>query len=167
VPKNDINDSIVMRYIIAIDTGSLEYALQVTTDAPHWGGLGGSTLSEASSWGKVSKKATHELAFVETSVALPMIYAYALQKNATRGRKRPPLHLERRHPGEDQEGVKNWASGPAQQTRNPSFEPRGAPRVVGPCRDNLPHAGGTSESPAASIIAASKTLAGRGRGRKS
>jgi len=28
------------------------------------------------------------MAFVETSVALPMIYGYALQKNATRGRKR-------------------------------------------------------------------------------
>jgi hypothetical protein len=28
------------------------------------------------------------MAFVETSVALPMLYAYALQKNAARGRKR-------------------------------------------------------------------------------
>ncbi|HTR04612.1 MAG TPA: deoxyhypusine synthase family protein, partial [Thermoanaerobaculia bacterium] len=88
VPKNYINDSIVMSYIFGIDTGGHKYALQVTTDAPHWGGLGGSTLSEATSWGKVSKKATHEMAFVETSVALPMIYGYALQKNAARGRKR-------------------------------------------------------------------------------
>jgi len=28
------------------------------------------------------------MAFVETSVALPMLYAYALQKNAAKGRKR-------------------------------------------------------------------------------
>ena len=88
VPKNYINDSIVMSYIFGIDTGGHKYALQVTTDAPHWGGLGGSTLSEATSWGKVSKKATHEMAFVETSVSLPLIYGYALQKNAARGRKR-------------------------------------------------------------------------------
>ncbi len=88
VPKNYINDSIVMSYIFGIDTGGHKYALQVTTDAPHWGGLGGSTLSEATSWGKVSKKATHEMAFVETSVSLPMIYGYALQKGAARGRKR-------------------------------------------------------------------------------
>jgi len=88
VPKNYINDSIVMSYIFGIDTGGHKYALQVTTDAPHWGGLGGSTLSEATSWGKVSKEARHEMAFVETSVALPMIYGYALQKNAARGRKR-------------------------------------------------------------------------------
>ncbi|HTO74842.1 MAG TPA: deoxyhypusine synthase family protein [Thermoanaerobaculia bacterium] len=88
VPKNYINDSIVMSYIFGLDTGGHKYALQVTTDAPHWGGLGGSTLSEATSWGKVSKKATHEMAFVETSVSLPLIYGYALQRNAARGRKR-------------------------------------------------------------------------------
>ena len=88
VPKNFINDSIVMSYIFGLDTGGHKYAIQVTTDAPHWGGLGGSTLSEATSWGKVSKKATHEMAFVETSVALPLIYGNALQKNAARGRKR-------------------------------------------------------------------------------
>ena len=77
-----------MSYIFGIDTGGHRYALQVTTDAPHWGGLGGSTLSEATSWGKVSKKASHEMAFVETSVALPMLYGYALQKGAARGRPR-------------------------------------------------------------------------------
>jgi deoxyhypusine synthase len=88
VPKNYINDSIVMSYIFGIDTGGHKYALQITTDAPHWGGLGGSTLSEATSWGKVSKKATHEMAFIETSVALPMLYGYALQKQAAKGRRR-------------------------------------------------------------------------------
>ena len=88
VPKNYINDSIVMSYIFGIDTGGHKYALQVTTDAPHWGGLGGSTLSEATSWGKVSKKATHEMAFIETSVALPLLYGYALQRGAAKGRKR-------------------------------------------------------------------------------
>jgi deoxyhypusine synthase len=88
VPKNYINDSIVMSYIFGLDTGGHRYALQITTDAPHWGGLGGSTLSEATSWGKVSKTATHEMAFVETSVALPMIYAYVYQKRAHEGRTR-------------------------------------------------------------------------------
>jgi deoxyhypusine synthase len=88
VPKNYINDSIVMSYIFGLDTGGHKYAIQVTTDAPHWGGLGGSTLSEATSWGKVSKKATHEMAFVETSVALPMLYGYALQKGAAGKRSR-------------------------------------------------------------------------------
>jgi deoxyhypusine synthase len=94
VPKNYINDSIVMSYIFGIDTGGHKYALQITTDAPHWGGLGGSTLSEATSWGKVSKQATHEMAFIETSVALPMLYGYALQKKAAAGRSRLAFQWE-------------------------------------------------------------------------
>ena len=94
-----------MSYIFGIDTGGHKYALQVTTDAPHWGGLGGSTLSEATSWGKVSKKATHEMAFIETSVALPLLYGYALQKDAAKGRKRLALRLGRGHPEEGAEGL--------------------------------------------------------------
>ncbi len=88
VPKNYINDSVVMSYIFNKDTGGHRYAIQVTTDVPHWGGLSGSTLSEATSWGKISKKATHHMAFVEPSVSLPLLTGYCLEKNlpATRDR---------------------------------------------------------------------------------
>lgn len=91
VPKNFINDSVVMSYIFGKDTGGHRYALQLTTDVPHWGGLSGSTLSEATSWGKVSKKASHAMAFVEPSVSLPLIAAYVLKKGL--GRKRAPLQM--------------------------------------------------------------------------
>jgi deoxyhypusine synthase len=86
VPKNYINDSVVMAYIFGEDTGGHKYALQVTTDVPHWGGLSGSTLAEAQSWGKVNKEATHAMAFVEPSVSLPLIYGYAFQKQLHKGR---------------------------------------------------------------------------------
>ncbi len=88
VPKNFINDSVVMAYIFGLDTGGLRYAIQVTTDVPHWGGLSGSTLSEATSWGKVSRKATHCMAFVEPSVSLPLIVGHQLEKGTCRTRKR-------------------------------------------------------------------------------
>jgi len=88
VPKNYINDSVVMGYIFGRDTGGHKYALQVTTDVPHWGGLSGSTLSEARSWGKVNKKANFAMAFVEPSVALPLLTAYALEKKIYKGRPR-------------------------------------------------------------------------------
>ena len=80
VPKNFINDSIVMAYIFGRDTGGHKYAIQVTADAPHWGGLSGSTLSEATSWGKVNREASTAMAFIEPSVSLPLVVAYALQK---------------------------------------------------------------------------------------
>ncbi len=88
VPKNYINDSVVMSYIFGKDTGGHKYALQMTTDAPHWGGLSGSTLAEAQSWGKINKEATHGMVFVEPSVSLPLIYGYAFQKGLHKGRLR-------------------------------------------------------------------------------
>ena len=88
VPKNYINDSIVKAYILGEDTGGHKYALQVTTDSPHWGGLSGSTLGEAQSWGKINKQAIHGMAFVEPSVSLPLIYGHAFQKGLYKGRSR-------------------------------------------------------------------------------
>lgn len=88
VPKNYINDSVVMSYIFGRETGGHKYAIQVTTDVPHWGGLSGSTLSEARSWGKVNKKANYAMAFVEPSVSLPLLVGYALQKKLYKNRPR-------------------------------------------------------------------------------
>lgn len=88
VPKNYINDSVVMAYIFGLDTGGHRYAIQVTTDVPHWGGLSGSTLSEATSWGKINKKATHCMAFVEPSVSLPLIAGATLKNGACDKRSR-------------------------------------------------------------------------------
>ncbi|MFC1560169.1 deoxyhypusine synthase family protein [Candidatus Margulisiibacteriota bacterium] len=94
VPKNYINDSVVMAYIFNKDTGGHKYAVQVTADSPHWGGLSGSTLKEATSWGKINKEATRAMAIVEPSVSFPMIAAYALQKKLHKGRKKIKFHWE-------------------------------------------------------------------------
>jgi len=90
VPKNYINDSVVMAYIFGEEKGH-SYALQLTADVPHWGGLSGSTLKEAMSWGKIQPKATTAMCFVEPSVSLPMLAGYALQRKLAQGR--PPLKL--------------------------------------------------------------------------
>jgi len=91
VPKNFINDSIVMAYIFGRDTGGHKYAVQMTTDSPHWGGLSGSTLSEATSWGKVNRGASTAMVFVEPSVSLPLVAGYALGKKL--GQKRAPIQF--------------------------------------------------------------------------
>ena len=88
VPKNFINDSVVMGYIFGKNTGGHSYAFQLTTDSPHWGGLSGSTLEEAKCWGKVSGKASKAMAFVEPTVSLPLVVGYALQKGLWKGRRR-------------------------------------------------------------------------------
>lgn len=88
VPKNYINDSIVMAYIFGFETGGHAYAFQVTTANSYDGGLSGSTLSEATSWGKVNKKATHAMAFVESTISMSLIAGYALQENLSKNRTR-------------------------------------------------------------------------------
>lgn len=84
VPKNYINDAAVM-----LDyTRGHSYAFQITTDAPQWGGLTGSTLDEAKSWGKVSKKATRATAYVEATIGLSLVAGYILgSKQLKRARK--------------------------------------------------------------------------------
>lgn len=94
VPKNYINDSIVMSYIFGKVTGGHSYAFQVTTANPADGGLSGSTLSEATSWGKVNKQATHSMAFVESTIALSLIAGYALQEQLAEKRTRLNLQWE-------------------------------------------------------------------------
>ncbi len=73
-PKNWINDGIVMaNYAFGREGEGHYYALQITTDVPHWGGLSGSTLDEAQSWGKISKTATRSMAHLDASIGLPLL----------------------------------------------------------------------------------------------
>jgi deoxyhypusine synthase len=90
-PKNWINDGIVMaNYHYNRNGEGHHYALQVTTDVPHWGGLSGSTLDEAMSWGKVSRHATKAQAFVEASIALPLLVGALYDRRSEwQSRKRP------------------------------------------------------------------------------
>ena len=87
VPKNYINDSIVMSYIFGLERGH-EYAVQVTTAVTADGGLSSSTLSEARSWGKIRKQAKVAMAWVEPSVSLPLLTGYVLQRRLAEGRAR-------------------------------------------------------------------------------
>ncbi len=90
VPKNYINDSIVMAYIFNQERGH-EYALQVTTAVTQDGGLSGSTLGEAQSWGKIRPKARFAMAWVEPSVSVPLLAAYAMDRYPSR---RPRLRFD-------------------------------------------------------------------------
>ncbi len=90
VPKNYINDSIVMGYIFGLDRGHA-YAVQVTTAVTADGGLSSSTLGEAQSWGKIHREADVAMAWVEPSVALPLLAAYLVDRHPAPAR--PPLVL--------------------------------------------------------------------------
>ncbi len=67
--------------ILADDRGGHDFFVQLTTDAPHWGGLSGATPSEARSWGKVKSAVRNNVTvYADASLALPLITAYLLAR---------------------------------------------------------------------------------------
>jgi deoxyhypusine synthase len=68
-----------------------DYFLQITDARPDTGGLSGATPSEAVSWGKIDPNRLPDsvVCYVDSTIALPIITAYAL----ARRRKRKPRRL--------------------------------------------------------------------------
>lgn len=59
--------------------GGHDYFIQLTTDAPHWGGLSGATPSEARSWGKIADANLNNVVVYScASLTLPILAQYVL-----------------------------------------------------------------------------------------
>jgi deoxyhypusine synthase len=69
--------------------GGHDYFIQLTADAPHWGGLSGATPQEARSWGKV-KDATvnNTVVYSCASITFPLLCQYVLTTNEPREPRR-------------------------------------------------------------------------------
>ncbi|MGD0140189.1 MAG: deoxyhypusine synthase [Tepidisphaeraceae bacterium] len=85
VPKNFAQDVVVAAEILGVEVPMHKYAIQVTVADVRDGALSGSTLKEASSWGKVDT-AFEQMVFSEATLALPLIAGYAYHKGAWRNR---------------------------------------------------------------------------------
>jgi deoxyhypusine synthase len=86
VPKNFAQDVVVAADVLGVEVPMHKYAIQVTVADVRDGALSGSTLKEASSWGKVAL--TYEqMVYAEATLALPLIAGYALHKQAAAQRK--------------------------------------------------------------------------------
>jgi deoxyhypusine synthase len=75
--------------VLGIQKGGHDYFVQITADAPHWGGLSGATPSEAVSWGKIKpdQLGSTVVIYGDSTIALPLITAYAVTKAKPRPRK--------------------------------------------------------------------------------
>jgi deoxyhypusine synthase len=76
--------------VLGIDERGHDYFLQVTDARPDTGGLSGATPGEAVSWGKVDPDRLPDavVCYVDSTIALPIITAYALAKHRPRTPKR-------------------------------------------------------------------------------
>ncbi|MGZ8848115.1 MAG: deoxyhypusine synthase family protein, partial [Pyrinomonadaceae bacterium] len=76
--------------VLGIDERGHDYFLQVTDARPDTGGLSGATPGEAVSWGKVDPERLPDavVCYLDSTVALPLISAYALAKHKPRKPRR-------------------------------------------------------------------------------
>jgi len=95
-PKNFVQQSEVTATFMRHAHSGHKYALQVITDAPHWGGLSGCTFEEAQSWGKIAHDASMVTVHCDSTIAMPMLVT-ALSENSAliRRRKKPIFKMGR------------------------------------------------------------------------
>lgn len=86
VPKNFTQDIVVAADILQEDADMHKYAIQITVADERDGALSGSTLKEASSWGKVSTS-FEQMVYAEATVAMPLVVGYAYHKGSWKNRK--------------------------------------------------------------------------------
>ena len=76
--------------VLGLEEAGHDYFLQLTDARADTGGLSGATPAEAVSWGKIDPEKLPDavVAYVDSTVALPILTAYALSKHAERPLKR-------------------------------------------------------------------------------
>jgi deoxyhypusine synthase len=76
--------------VLGIDERGHDYFLQITDARPDTGGLSGATPGEAVSWGKVDPERLPDavVCYVDSTIALPLMTAYALSRHPPREPKR-------------------------------------------------------------------------------
>ena len=76
--------------VMGIDERGHDYFLQITDARPDTGGLSGATPAEAVSWGKIDPDRLPDavVCYLDSTVALPILAAYALDQHAPRTPRR-------------------------------------------------------------------------------
>jgi len=86
VPKNFAQDTVVAAELLGGEAPMHKYAVQLTVADERDGALSGSTLREASSWGKVST-AHEQMVFGEATITFPLVAGYAFHQGNWAGRR--------------------------------------------------------------------------------
>jgi deoxyhypusine synthase len=87
VPKNFAQDVTVAADVLGEKVAMHKYAVQITVADERDGGLSGSTLKEAHSWGKVDK-GYEQIVFSEATLTFPLLASYAYHKGSWEKRSR-------------------------------------------------------------------------------
>ncbi len=90
VPKNFLQQTgPTISQILGMECPGENYVIQVTVDRPDVGGLSGATINEGKSWGKIPKAGEgNVIPYLDATVGVPIIFAYALENCKPRKHKR-------------------------------------------------------------------------------
>ncbi|MFH8086273.1 MAG: deoxyhypusine synthase [Candidatus Aenigmatarchaeota archaeon] len=89
-PKNFIQQTAIIASYQTRHEKSHNFAIQITTDSPQWGGLSGCTFEEAISWGKESKGSRMATCYADATIALPII-SHSLSERFKKLRRNVPV----------------------------------------------------------------------------
>lgn len=87
VPKNFTQDIVVAADLLQEDAPMHKYAVQITVADERDGALSGSTLKEASSWGKV-ETTFEQMVYSEATIAMPLVAGYGYHKMSWKNREK-------------------------------------------------------------------------------
>ena len=90
-PKNFIlQTEPQIQEVLGLSESGHDYFLQITDARPDTGGLSGATASEAMTWGKVDPETLPDsvTCYTDSTIALPLLTAYALARHAPRPLRR-------------------------------------------------------------------------------
>lgn len=121
-PKNFIlQTEPQIQEVMGITESGHDYFLQCTDARPDTGGLSGATPGEAVSWGKVDPDTLPDcvVAYVDSTVALPLLSAYCL----SRARKRKLKRLYRRRDGMLEELARTYLASASKGKVKTSLKP--------------------------------------------
>ena len=90
VPKNYSQDAVVMAEMLGYEVDKHKFGIQISTADVRDGGLSGSSLKEAISWGKNDKEMEEVMVWGEASVYFPIIINYVYYN---RKKRRNPKRL--------------------------------------------------------------------------
>jgi len=90
VPKNFAQDVVVAAEVLGVEVPMHKYAIQITVADVRDGGLSGSTLREASSWGKVDT-GYEQMVYSEATLAVPLVVGYAYHRKGWQQRPKRRL----------------------------------------------------------------------------
>lgn len=89
-PKNFTQQTEVTAEYMGHKMQGHKYCIQITTDAPHWGGLSGCTFEESTSWGKIHFEAEKIAVYSDATISLPLLACGLAEVQAHRRRPSIP-----------------------------------------------------------------------------